>query len=652
MNIVFNRTPTVSLPATITIATPFQLLGDLNQDGTRDLIIFQGHPAGAQPSIYDGTQSGRLLILTFPTGDVREITNDVLSGPLPQLVTVNGMLARDFNGDGRTDLFICDDGIDFVPFSGGTRKLLLSGVDGRLAASTQSLSGPSFAHSVTTADIDGDGDLDIFVGGIASNEQPPHFLMNNGLGTFSQNVTRLPKTVSDTYIGTSTGAIAYQFMDSRLADFNRDGSPDLLLLPKWSTDRPYLYLNDGQGNFSDARKIGLPDGLYGTGSQVRKPDGSGLEKGTGNWTHSVADLNGDGYLDVIAAQVAWDDNTGKKYFSGQLQILVNNAGKGFTDETGTRLVASPLGAQNFTNYFDPQVVDLNGDGRPDLVVNVISAKGEYSNKVFVNTDGRLIESADFSAPGLLFPVDTNGDGRIDLVNLNYVIAGSTSQGLGLFTPQVTTYLNSQATLRLSGSDGIDSLQGTSGHDVLRGLGGDDVLDGGGGIDTAVFIGAKGENRLSGKGAELTVAGLDGVDLLLNVERLKFSDVALAMDIAGNAGVVAKALGAVFGSESVGNSKYVGIGLSLMDSGMSPEALMQVALNARLGVSHSVGAAVTTLYKNVVGVDPNASELQFYTDFVTSGQMNEGQLGLLAANTTLNAVNINLIGLASAGIEYI
>ena len=46
----------------------------------------------------------------------------------------------------------------------------------------------------------------------------------------------------------------------------------------------------------------------------------------------------------------------------------------------------------------------------------------------------------------------------------------------------------------------------------------------------------------------------------SIERIEFSDGGIAYDLDGYAGLVAKLLGAVFGFESVGNAKYVGIGL--------------------------------------------------------------------------------------------
>jgi hypothetical protein len=73
-----------------------------------------------------------------------------------------------------------------------------------------------------------------------------------------------------------------------------------------------------------------------------------------------------------------------------------------------------------------------------------------------------------------------------------------------------------------------------------------------------------------------------------------------LDLSGNAGNVARILGAVFGKAAVANETYAGIGLYYMDGGMSYEGLMQLAINARLGGGASHRAIVGPLQTNVVG----------------------------------------------------
>jgi hypothetical protein len=63
------------------------------------------------------------------------------------------------------------------------------------------------------------------------------------------------------------------------------------------------------------------------------------------------------------------------------------------------------------------------------------------------------------------------------------------------------------------------------------------------------------------------------------------------------------------------------------------------------------AVVSTLWRNVVGFDANAEQKAPYIKMLTDG-MEFGDLVVLAADTSFNTTNINLVGLAQTGIEYI
>lgn len=110
-----------------------------------------------------------------------------------------------------------------------------------------------------------------------------------------------------------------------------------------------------------------------------------------------------------------------------------------------------------------------------------------------------------------------------------------------------------------------------------------------------------------------------------------------MDIDGHAGTAAKVLGAVFGRSAVTNSEYAGIGISLLDGGMSYEQLMGLAINARLGASASHREIVEFLYTNVVGVGPSLGEREQFEGLLGNGTFSVAALGVLAADTDLDMV---------------
>lgn len=209
--------------------------------------------------------------------------------------------------------------------------------------------------------------------------------------------------------------------------------------------------------------------------------------------------------------------------------------------------------------------------------------------------------------------------------------------------------------RLLGGNGADTLVGHAGNDELDGGAGDDLLQGGAGIDLAVFHGRTVAFELEPQDdgwAIRDTAGNGGRDLLHGVERLLFDDGYWALDLDGNAGITAKILGAVFGPASVYNEAYVGIGLDLLDGGMSYPALMQLALDAALGPGASHAAVVNLLYTNVVGNPPPPSDLAYFRGLLDNGSQTPATLGILAAETDINLANIDLPGLIDYGIGYI
>ena len=139
-----------------------------------------------------------------------------------------------------------------------------------------------------------------------------------------------------------------------------------------------------------------------------------------------------------------------------------------------------------------------------------------------------------------------------------------------------------------------------------------------------------------------------IDYLIDIDRVIFKDTSIAIDLKGNAGTAAKILGAVFGKTAVANKEYLGIGLDLLDKGMSYDALAGLALNTARATTND--QIVTTLWTNVVGSAPSAADKAPFIKMLEDG-MTPGALAQMAADTSINTNNINLVGLAQTGIEY-
>jgi Ca2+-binding RTX toxin-like protein len=267
--------------------------------------------------------------------------------------------------------------------------------------------------------------------------------------------------------------------------------------------------------------------------------------------------------------------------------------------------------------------------------------GGMGNDTYVVDDaGDLVTEFEQESAALVprTPQQDNIGGGIDRV------VASISYTLGQFVENLSM---AQGTLALSGTGNAsaNALTGNAGRNTLTGLGGDDAIDGGEGIDTAVYTGPRSQYTVT-RGSTTTSVSGEGNDTLSNVERLQFSDGGLALDLAGNAGMVAKILGAVFGQAAVGDRALAGIGLNIADtSGMSYQQLMQLALDYRLGAGASNEAVVDLLHTNVMGSAPDAGTQAHYVSWITGGGYTQASLATLAADF------MGIPSAAQAGLQF-
>lgn len=189
-----------------------------------------------------------------------------------------------------------------------------------------------------------------------------------------------------------------------------------------------------------------------------------------------------------------------------------------------------------------------------------------------------------------------------------------------------------------------------------GVGGE-LLVGNWGLDTVTYKGARQDYTvtLSTAGADVRDnKGTNGTDRLVQIERIHFSDMSVALDMQGHAGEVLQILGAVFGAGAIRDKGYVGIGLHYLDQlNFTATELMALALNVRLGEQAANPAEVVrTLYQNVVGVLPTASVQQEFVGLIESGQHTPVSLAMLAAQTSLNLTQVGLMGTPAVPLEYV
>jgi FG-GAP-like repeat/Bacterial Ig-like domain (group 3) len=328
--------------------------GDFNHDGNLDLAVSDS--TNSKVDVLTGNGTGNFTLLGgYSTG----------AGTKP-----SGLVAADFNNDGNLDVATSNPGKN-------TATILLGSSTGALTAQTAQATGTN-PIGISVADINSDGlpDLVVFDSPTASTGEVD-VLLGNGDGTL-----QTAQAASQTFVPGTLAAVA---------DFNRNGKPDIALTQQ-NTNLVSLMLNNtlptaypdgrsysgaraltnGYGNMADAVATGdfNKDGLldiavtYLEDNVVRvlTNNGNGFNSATayavGSQPYDVvsADLNGDGYPDLVTA------NTNPNSATGSVSVLLNN-GKG---GNGTFAAAA-----NYTVGKDPYQVavgDINGDGYPDLAV--------------------------------------------------------------------------------------------------------------------------------------------------------------------------------------------------------------------------------------------------------------------------------------------
>lgn len=476
---------TLNIPPVVNLAS---YAADVNGDGFDDLVA-TGAIFSDQPNA--GPQEGVILI------NDRRGGFDVAPGARPTAQGPRELAVEDFNGDDVLDIFIAEQGLDFEPFLGGQSQLLLGNGEGGFTDATDRLPVVSdFSHSVTAGDVDGDGDIDLYVGNISGiNSIESYLLINDGTARFELNRDLLPDSVA-------TGLAQFppnRYLSSLLADVNCDGAVDLILGQDETggNDANKIFFNDGAGGFSDDRVLELAPKIVGGDLYSLTQD------------IQTIDINKDGLQDLLLLQ------TTTFYDGWSIQMLIQQEDGSFVDEASSRLIGRTENINEQWGQF-LRIADINGDGKDDIFLNFAVESGR---PVFLMNTGF---GSFLSVTGKDYPSirDYLGSGDnsvlLDGANIRFAetyefegdqfLATARQVGRLEFDGQFT-----RASENIVGDRGGDLIFASLGNDTVMGLGGADSIDGGGGKD--MLIGNGGKDMLRGGGGKDTLIGGGGKDHL-------------------------------------------------------------------------------------------------------------------------------------------
>ena len=338
------------------------MIVDLDQDGLKDILACDGH-------LNKVSWIRQVRLGVFEEQDL----GDTIAGPAHLEVA-------DLNGDGHLDVLVASMGV-IPPSNVKTGAVVVLANDGANHFTNRVLlENVSRVTYVTAADLNKDGRLDLVVGQFGYIEGEVRWMENLGDWQFkSHQLLDLPGTIH-----------------APVVDLNGSGNLDIVALVSQDSEEVHAFMGDGHGHFRDRVLYGSTNKDYGS---------SGL---------CIGDVNKDGRPDIVYTNGDGFDyaTPGSRPWHG-VQWLENlGAGRFAYHRAG-----------DFPGAFSPVVVDLNGDGFPDIVAtscfndwtdkNAVSlmcfendGTGHFTSRVLANEPTHLV---------VVKAADLFNDGRIELV---------------------------------------------------------------------------------------------------------------------------------------------------------------------------------------------------------------------------------------------
>ncbi len=389
------------------------------------LLCFAGSASAQEPCVEAPLFSGNVVV------------PGLLGGPTVQW-WMRSMTTGDFTGDGMIDLVMGD----------AYGKLILY----RAHANWWEFDPPALTQvfpfvpagnrqiiALTAADFNEDGKLDLALGETQSSSTPPtqrlHLLLGNGNGTFQPPLAWGPETIG-------VGRLV-------VADFNGDLNVDLAYgaaegvgilwgtgvgsFPTFTT----VYAGAGWIDAADIDLDGDTDAIVNAPATILRNNGSGAfttepfghfgVPGCINFGHVFAELNGDGWPDIVFATTGPFAGNPCEERDEAVWVRLND-GTGHYPSAPVRYAVTTDPCHSGTDR-TPLSMDLSGDGRAEVLIGrrIIWGATEARDQllVFRNAGNGVLEvpPAIVHTPNTLTqPLDTSadlsGDGRADIVSCN------------------------------------------------------------------------------------------------------------------------------------------------------------------------------------------------------------------------------------------
>jgi hypothetical protein len=394
----FKRQPLLVNP--LSFSGPAMVKADVNRDGRED--IFVGGSSGQAGALYMQQQNGQFVQMNTPLFAEDRESEDV------------DAVFFDANGDGAPDLYVCSGGYNnFMPEDEALQDRLYMN-DGRGNFSKKAAALPPMLTSSScarVADINGDGSMDIFVGGRVIPGRYPetprsYLLVNDGQGQFRDMTQDLAPQLVESGMVT----------DAAWVDLNADQQQELVVVGEW-----------------------MPVQVFGIeAGKLEEKTSEYFDKTYSGWWNQILaeDLNGDGSVDLVLGNMglntqckASDSQPAELFYkdfddNGSVDPIFSFyiQGKSYPSVTRDELLEQMAMMRtrfpDYKSYADAQLQDIfteeEREGMQQLAAN------ELETTLFINQGGKLSKkdlplAVQASPVFTINAVDYNGDGHQDLL---------------------------------------------------------------------------------------------------------------------------------------------------------------------------------------------------------------------------------------------
>ncbi|WP_335964950.1 VCBS repeat-containing protein [Galbibacter sp. PAP.153] len=330
-------------------------IGDINNDGLPDVF-------------FSGNQVKNKLYLNKGNLKFEDISTSAKIGGESTWNT--GAIMGDVNGDGLLDIYVCA----VVGINGfrGHNELYINNGDLTFTESARKygLDFDSYSSSAAFLDYDQDGDLDLYLLNHAVHTQESYGKADLRYKRNYATGDKLMRNDNGTFTDVSEEAGIYGGVNGyglglAVSDFNQDGLPDIYVGNDFHED-DYYYLNNGDGTFTES---------------LKKHFGHTSRFSMGN---DVADINHDGFPDILSLDMLPDDETVLKSSAGDenVQMLkmrteklgyhyqytrnmlqINQEGENYAETA----LMSGIAATDWS--WSALFADFNEDGKQDLFIS-------------------------------------------------------------------------------------------------------------------------------------------------------------------------------------------------------------------------------------------------------------------------------------------